>query len=70
MSAHPAKIAVAKQGGRGDAESGDGKIPQELLKKYIMYARTKCHPELEGIDQEKIVNLYMKLCEKSSSIGK
>merc|ERR1719427_503530 len=34
--------------------AGVEKIPQELLKKYIIYAREKIHPKLHQMDQEKI----------------
>merc|ERR1719471_1837875 len=34
--------------------AGVEKIPQELLKKYLIYAREKIHPKLHQMDQEKV----------------
>jgi len=33
-------------------------IDQDMLKKYILYARTYCKPKLLELDQDKIVGLY------------
>mmetsp|Transcript_67351 Transcript_67351/g.156371 ORF Transcript_67351/g.156371 Transcript_67351/m.156371 type:complete len:890 (+) Transcript_67351:64-2733(+) len=33
-------------------------IDQDLLQKYIVYARTRVHPKLGDIDQEKLANFY------------
>ncbi|CAM9609743.1 unnamed protein product [Phaeothamnion confervicola] len=45
-------------GGGGGGEEGSGgdtsAIPQALLKKYIMYARTSVRPQLHNIDQDKV----------------
>ena len=40
-------------------------IPQDLLKKYIMYAKHKVHPKLNNIDKEKIERLYGELRKES-----
>jgi DNA replication licensing factor MCM2 len=29
----------------------EGQIPQELLRKYILYARERCDPKLYNIDE-------------------
>jgi DNA replicative helicase MCM subunit Mcm2 (Cdc46/Mcm family) len=34
--------------------SGIDKIPQTLLKKYILYARERVHPKLHQMDQDKV----------------
>ena len=34
--------------------SGIEKIPQTLLKKYILYARERVHPQLHQMDQDKV----------------
>merc|ERR1739838_40110 len=45
------------------------KIPQELLKKYITYAREKVSPKLQAIDQDKISSLYSELRKESNLTG-
>lgn len=46
-------------------------IPQEMLRKYIQYARTHVSPALRGntFDQEKIASLYVALRKESASSG-
>ncbi|KAI9208361.1 MCM2/3/5 family-domain-containing protein [Polychytrium aggregatum] len=44
-------------------------IPQELLKKYIMYSREKVHPKIADIDQDKIARLYSSLRQQSMISG-
>lgn len=41
------------------------KIPQDLLRKYITYAREKIHPKLHQIDQDKIARMYSDLRRES-----
>merc|ERR1719354_1302356 len=45
------------------------KIDQELLKKYIIYAREKVHPKLQQMDQDKISKLYADLRHESALTG-
>ncbi len=45
--------------------AGVEKIPQQLLRKYIMYAREKVHPKLNQIDQDKIARMYSDLRRES-----
>lgn len=44
-------------------------IPQDLLRKYIMYARDKIHPKLNNMDQDKIAKLYSELRRESLAGG-
>lgn len=44
-------------------------IPQELLKKYIVYARQYIHPTLEKIDQNKIAKMYSQLRQEALATG-
>ena len=46
-------------------------IPQDLLRKYIQYARTNVHPVLRGhtLDQEKVASLYVALRRESAASG-
>lgn len=40
-------------------------IPQELLKKYIIYSKEKVHPKLHQMDQDKVARLYADLRKES-----
>jgi DNA replication licensing factor MCM2 len=44
-------------------------IHQDLLKKYIMYARQFVKPQLSDVDQEKITRFYSELRQESSKNG-
>ena len=45
--------------------SGLEKIPQELLKKYLIYAKDKVHPKLHHMDQDKVAKMYSDLRRES-----
>ncbi|KAL8900641.1 MAG: hypothetical protein Q9207_005600 [Kuettlingeria erythrocarpa] len=47
----------------------EGEIPQELLRKYIMYAREKCRPKLYQIDQDKVARLFADMRRESLATG-
>ncbi|KZS89020.1 MCM-domain-containing protein [Sistotremastrum niveocremeum HHB9708] len=44
-------------------------IPQDILKKYIMYARDKIKPKLHDLDQEKLSKLFADLRRESKATG-
>lgn len=44
-------------------------IPQDLLRKYIMYAREKVRPKLFELDQEKLSRLFSDLRRESLATG-
>ncbi|EMC95950.1 hypothetical protein BAUCODRAFT_24927 [Baudoinia panamericana UAMH 10762] len=44
-------------------------IPQELLRKYILYAREHCRPKLYQIDQDKIARLFSDMRRESLATG-
>ncbi|ORZ37675.1 MCM2/3/5 family-domain-containing protein [Catenaria anguillulae PL171] len=44
-------------------------IPQDLLKKYIMYAKEKIQPQLSAIDEDKVGKLYSELRRESLQTG-
>ncbi|KAI8826242.1 MCM2/3/5 family-domain-containing protein [Fimicolochytrium jonesii] len=44
-------------------------IPQDLLKKYIMYARDKVYPRIADIDHNKLEKLYAELRRESMMTG-
>jgi DNA replication licensing factor MCM2 len=47
-------------------QSDDGfALSQEMLRKYITYARHRCHPKLRNIDRDKVENLYAQLRTES-----
>ena len=50
--------------GTGDVEP----IPQDLLKKYIVYSKEKIHPKLHQMDQDKVAKLYADLRKESMVI--
>ncbi|CEF64250.1 DNA replication licensing factor MCM2 [Strongyloides ratti] len=52
-----------------DEKSGLKIIKQGLLKKYIMYAREKIHPKLEGVPYERISNLFVDMRTQSKITG-
>ena len=49
----------------GDA----GPISQELLRKYIVYARRVIRPRISNIDQDKVTKLYAELRRESEAGG-
>merc|ERR1712088_1146656 len=49
--------------------AGGGKNPQDLLKKYILYARERVHPKLNQMDQDKVAKMYSDLRRESMATG-
>jgi len=49
--------------------SGVEKIPQDLLRKYILYARERVHPKLHDMDQDKVAKMYSELRRESMATG-
>lgn len=60
-------------GTRGAANGGEpkqeGEIPQELLRKYILYARERCSPKLYNVDEEKVSKLFADMRKESLATG-
>ena len=50
-------------------QAAAGPIPQQLLRKYIMYARERVQPKLSGIDQDKIARLFADMRRESLNTG-
>jgi DNA replication licensing factor MCM2 len=50
-------------------QAQEGEIPQELLRKYILYAREKCRPKLYQIDQDKVARLFADMRRESIATG-
>lgn len=40
-------------------------LPQEVLRKYIIYAKEKVHPKLNQMDQDKVAKMYSDLRRES-----
>ena len=40
-------------------------ISQDLLRKYIIYAKEKSHPRLNQMDQDKVAKMYSDLRRES-----
>ncbi|XP_077982229.1 DNA replication licensing factor mcm2-like [Glandiceps talaboti] len=49
--------------------SGVEKIPQDLLKKYLIYSKEKVHPKLHQMDQDKVAKMYSELRRESMATG-
>ncbi|KAI9754603.1 MAG: MCM DNA helicase complex subunit [Chaenotheca gracillima] len=52
-----------------ESEKQEGEIPQELLRKYILYARERCRPKLYQIDQDKVARLFADMRRESMATG-
>jgi DNA replication licensing factor MCM2 len=53
----------------GGEPKQEGEIPQELLRKYILYARERCSPKLYQIDQDKVARLFADMRRESLATG-
>ncbi|EAN79749.1 minichromosome maintenance (MCM) complex subunit, putative [Trypanosoma brucei brucei TREU927] len=49
--------------------SSDKPLPQQLLRKYILYAKAHCHPRVSNIDANTIARLYTELRQESKHGG-
>lgn len=47
----------------------EGEIPQELLRKYILWAREHCTPKLGNLDEDKIARLFADMRRESLATG-
>lgn len=55
--------------GQDFSDSGVQLIPQQLLRKYLLYAKNTVTPKLTNMDKEKISSLYIDLRKESMSSG-
>jgi len=69
IKAHPAATEEEMMQQNQLVEKSNLEIPQDLLKKYIVYAKQKCKPELTGMNKQKVTTFYSKLRQKSSVEG-
>ncbi|XP_063242568.1 DNA replication licensing factor Mcm2 [Bacillus rossius redtenbacheri] len=65
---HPSRARTAPD---APAPAGDVEpVPQELLKKYIVYAKESVHPKLQSnVDQDKVASMYSQLRQESLATG-
>ncbi|KAK2001601.1 MCM2/3/5 family protein [Colletotrichum falcatum] len=47
----------------------EGQIPQELLRKYILYARDRVSPKLYNMDEDKVARLFADMRRESLATG-
>jgi DNA replication licensing factor MCM2 len=50
-------------------EINELEIPQDLLKKYIVYSKENVRPKLSNMDQDKIAKMYSQLRQESLATG-
>lgn len=71
---HPDAKKIVKEGDeleedQMDERTGVRLIPQDLLRKYIIYAREKCHPTLPEQHSEKFSNIFAQMRKESMATG-
>lgn len=47
----------------------DNQIPQDLLRKYILYARERCSPKIYNMDEDKVARLFADMRRESLATG-
>ncbi|PMB72722.1 DNA replication licensing factor mcm2 [Beauveria bassiana] len=47
----------------------ENEIPQQLLRKYILYARERCSPKLYHMDEDKVARLFADMRRESLATG-
>ncbi|KAK3735313.1 hypothetical protein QZH41_018724, partial [Actinostola sp. cb2023] len=52
-----------------EEEIDKDQIPQDLLKKYIIYAKERVHPKLHNMDQDKVAKMFADLRKESMATG-
>ncbi|CAI0642951.1 unnamed protein product [Colletotrichum noveboracense] len=58
-----------KQDTQAETQKKEGKIPQELLRKYILYARERVSPKLYHMDEDKVARLFADMRRESLATG-
>lgn len=53
-----------------DSQTDDNQsVNQDILKKYLVYARENVHPKLQNMDQDKVAKIYSQLRQESLATG-
>lgn len=60
---------VARENQAAMKAQKEGEIPQELLRKYILYAREHCSPKLLNMDEDKVARLFADMRRESLATG-
>mmetsp|Transcript_15174 Transcript_15174/g.45748 ORF Transcript_15174/g.45748 Transcript_15174/m.45748 type:complete len:886 (-) Transcript_15174:420-3077(-) len=63
---HPDRTEEAAEEARAEAESSSDIISQEMLRKYVTYAKQTCRPKLQNADYQKIAAVYTDLRKESA----
>jgi DNA replication licensing factor MCM2 len=66
---HPAATSAECQQLDQTVSMNEHRLPQDLLKNYIIYAKEKVHPKLQRVDQDKVSQLYAQLRRESMATG-
>jgi DNA replication licensing factor MCM2 len=69
IKSHPTEDTESAAAKEAEAEENPLLIPQDLLRKYIAYAKRNVHPKLHNMDQDKVANLYRELRKESAVTG-
>jgi len=69
IRAHPAATEEEQTQRNRLTEKSELELDQDLLKKYIVYAKKNCKPELSGMNKDKVTKFYATLRQKSSVEG-
>ncbi|KAK2059963.1 MCM2/3/5 family protein [Colletotrichum caudatum] len=54
---------------QAETQTKEGEIPQELLRKYILYARDRVSPKLYNMDEDKVARLFADMRRESLATG-
>lgn len=54
---------------QAESQRKEGEIPQELLRKYILYARDRVSPKLYNMDEDKVARLFADMRRESLATG-
>jgi DNA replication licensing factor MCM2 len=65
---HPVNPSEPSRDAAG-SQSTHSPIPQELLRKYILYAREHVSPKLHQMDQDKVSRLFVEMRKESLATG-
>ncbi|KAJ2953647.1 hypothetical protein O0L34_g1258 [Tuta absoluta] len=66
---HPTQRGAPAEEGSEPGPEPDLSLPQDLLKKYIVYSRENVHPKLQNMDQDKVAKMYSQLRQESLATG-
>lgn len=67
MKHHPNNISGVIPDSQADENNQS--VKQDILKKYLVYARENVHPKLQNMDQDKVAKIYSQLRQESLATG-